>query len=44
MNRQEIDEMMRGLPSQQEYYEEPFWEKMLGGLSFILFVITICFI
>jgi hypothetical protein len=44
MKRHEIDEMMRGLPSQKEYYEEPFWDKVLGGLSFILIVITICLI
>jgi hypothetical protein len=44
MNRHEIDEMMRGLPSQQEYYEESIGNKVLGGLSFILIVITICFI
>ena len=44
MNRHEIDEMMIGLPSQKKYYQEPFWDKVLGGLSFILIVITICFI
>jgi hypothetical protein len=44
MNRHEIDEMMRDLPSQQAYYEESLWDKVLGGLAFLLFVITICFI
>ena len=45
MTKQEIDDMMRDLPSQQEYYrEEPLWEKILGGLAFVLFVVMICFI
>ncbi len=45
MTRQEIDDMMRDLPSQQAYYqEEPLWEKILGGLAFVLFVVMICFI
>jgi len=45
MTKQEIDDMMRDLPSQQEYYrEEPLWEKILGGLAFLLFVGMICFI
>jgi hypothetical protein len=44
MNRQEIDAMMRDLPSQHDYYyEEPLWEKCLGAFAFIAFVVTICF-
>lgn len=43
MNKQEIDLMMRDLPSQQAYYEEPLLDKCLAGFSFIAFVVTICF-
>jgi hypothetical protein len=43
MNKQEIDNMMRGLPSQREYYGEPLWEKCLAGFSFIAFVVIVCF-
>ena len=45
MTKQEIDDMMKDLPSQQAYYyEEPLWEKILGGLAFVLFMVMICFI
>jgi len=45
MNRHEIDNMMRDLPSQHDYYhEEPLWEKCIMGFLFIAFVVTICFI
>ena len=45
MNRQEIDNMMRDLPSQHDYYyEEPLWKKCIMGFLFISFVVTICFI
>ena len=43
MTKQEIDDMMRDLPSQRAYYEEPLWEKILGGLAFTLFMVMICF-
>lgn len=44
MTKQEIDDMMRNLPSQRAYYyEEPLWEKILGGLAFVLFVLILCF-
>jgi hypothetical protein len=45
MNRHEIDNMMRELPSQHDYYyEEPLWKKCIMGFLFISFVVTICFI
>ena len=45
MTKQEIDEMMKDLPSQQGWpREEPLWEKILGGLAFTLFMVMICFI
>lgn len=40
MNKQEIEEMMRHLPSQQR--EETFAEKFFGGLAFVLFLVMIC--
>ena len=44
MTKQEIDDMMRDLPSQQAYYrEETLLEKILGGLAFTLFLLMICF-
>ena len=44
MTKQEIDDMMRDLPSQRAYYyEEPLGEKILGGLAFVLFVLILCF-
>ena len=44
MTKHEIDDMMRNLPSQRGYYyEEPLWEKILGGLAFVLFVLILCF-
>lgn len=44
MNKQEIDEMMSQLPSQQGWREETTTEKWIGGLAFTLFLIMICFI
>jgi hypothetical protein len=44
MNKQEIDEMMKDLPSQQGWREESTTEKWIGGLAFTLFLIMICFI
>lgn len=40
MNRQEIDEMMKDLPSQQP--EESLSNKLLVGTMFILFLIAAC--
>jgi hypothetical protein len=40
MNRQEIDEMMSQLPSQQP--EESLSNKLLIGTMFILFLIVAC--
>jgi hypothetical protein len=43
MTKKEIDDMMRDLPSQQAYYyEEPLWEKILGGLSFTALLVILC--
>jgi hypothetical protein len=44
MNRHEIDEMMKDLPSQKGWREESTTEKWIGGLAFTLFLIMICFI
>jgi hypothetical protein len=45
MTKPEIDDMMRDLPSQHDYYyEEPLWEKCLVGVAFIAFIAIICFI
>lgn len=43
MTKQEIDDMMKDLPSQRGWREETLLEKTLGGLAFILFVLMICF-
>lgn len=43
MTKQEIDYMMRDLPSQRGWQEETLLEKILGGLAFTLFVLMICF-
>lgn len=44
MTKQEIDEMMKALPSQQGWpREETLLEKILGGLAFTLFLLMICF-
>jgi len=44
MTKQEIDEMMKDLPSQQGWpREETLLEKILGGLAFTLFLLMICF-
>ena len=40
MNRQEINEMMKDLPSQQP--EESLSNKLLVGTMFILFLIAVC--
>jgi hypothetical protein len=40
MNRQEIDEMMKYLPSQKP--EESLSDRLLIGTMFILFLIVIC--
>lgn len=40
MNRQEIDEMMKDLPSQKR--EESLSDKLLIGTMFILFLIAAC--
>jgi len=40
MNKQEIDEMMKDLPSQQP--EELLSNKLLIGTMFILFLIAAC--
>ena len=42
MNRQEIDEMMSHLPSQQP--EEPLLSRWIVGTMFILFVIVVCLV
>ena len=44
MTKQEIDEMMRDLPSQRGWREETTTEKVLGGLAFVLCVLILCFI
>jgi hypothetical protein len=44
MNRQEIEEMMRDLPSQQDYYQETLLQKCIMGFLFITFVVALCFI
>lgn len=38
MNKQEIDEMMSRLPSQQK--PETMWQKVWIGVWFIMFIIT----
>jgi hypothetical protein len=44
MTKQEIDEMMRDLPSQQGWpREETLLEKILGGVAFTAFVLILCF-
>jgi len=40
MNRQEIDEMMKDLPSQQR--EESLLERWIIGTMFTVFLIVIC--
>jgi hypothetical protein len=42
MNRQEIEEMMRDLPSQQDYYEETILQKCIISFLFIAFLIALC--
>ena len=43
MTKQEIDEMMKDLPSQRGWQEETLGEKILGGFAFTLFVLILCF-
>jgi hypothetical protein len=42
MTKQEINDMMRDLPSQRMYREEPLWEKIVGGLSFVALLVILC--
>jgi hypothetical protein len=39
MNRQEIEKMMRDLPSQRQ---ETLTEKIMVGLAFVMFLAIIC--
>jgi hypothetical protein len=41
MNKQEIDDLMRDLPSQQQYYEEPLGGKILIGILFVGFMVLL---
>ena len=46
MTKQEIDDMMRDLPSQRVYYEQ-HWRRhiineALAGLAFVLCVVILC--
>ena len=47
MTRQEIDDMMRPLPSQREWYyrnsRRYIIDEALAGLAFVLFVGILCF-
>jgi len=42
MNKQEIDAMMRHLPSQRDYYRSPK-DEILAGLLFVMCVLILCF-
>ena len=46
MNKQEIDDMMRPLPSQREWYyrhsRRYIIDEALAGLAFVLFVGILC--
>ena len=44
MTKQEIDEMMKDLPSQRGWQEETLLEKIIGGVAFTLLVLILCFI
>lgn len=44
MTKQEIDDMMKDLPSQRGWREETLLGKILAGLAFTLFLLMICFI
>jgi hypothetical protein len=39
MNKQEIDALMRDLPSQKDYYEEPLSAKISIGVLFVLVLV-----
>ena len=45
MNRKEIDDMMRHLPSQRAYYSEfgDAFREMFAGLAFVLCVVILVF-
>ncbi len=47
MTRQEIDNMMRDLPSQRVYYEQQrrrhILDEALAGVAFVAFVVILCF-
>lgn len=43
MTKQEIDQMMKDLPSQRGWQEETLLEKILGGVAFTAFVLILCF-
>lgn len=43
MTKQEIDEMMKDLPSQRGWQEETLAEKILGGLAFAALMLILCF-
>jgi hypothetical protein len=42
MTKHEIDEMMRDLPSQRDWYATNWWDEALAGLAFVAFVVMIC--
>jgi hypothetical protein len=39
MNKQEIDALMRDLPSQKDHYEEPLSAKISIGVLFVLVLV-----
>ena len=41
MNKQEIDDLMRDLPSQKQYYEEPLGAKIAISILFIGFMVLL---
>ncbi len=47
MTKQEIDNMMRDLPSQRVYYEQQrrrhILDEALAGVAFVAFVVILCF-
>jgi len=47
MTRDEIDNMMRDLPSQRVYYEQQrrryIIDEALAGVAFVAFVVILCF-
>lgn len=44
MNKREIDAMMRDLPSQRGWQDEPLIDKVIVGLAFICMVAILIFI